>query len=390
MNEVQTADAILEACREQEAWFVNTLETLISMETPPHRPQLHRRLLEYLASELEKLNYRTVHFPGDKSGGQLLARRPRGSDSGYQMMLGHIDTVWPEGTLQKMPFERDEHSVAGPGSYDMKAGVTMMLTALRVLRDLRLTPEIQPVLFLNSDEETGSRDSKSRIRLLARVMKRVYVLEPSLGEEGRIKTRRKGVAHYDIRVTGKSSHAGLEPEKGRSAILELSYLIQKLFELNDPENGITVNVGKIDGGISTNVVAPESSADVDVRVLTKKDARKVEQKIKNLTASTEGVTVEVTGGFGREPMTKNRRNSRLWSKAKACAELLDLDLHEGTSGGASDGNLTSQYTATLDGLGAVGEGAHSPNEKIYLDDTLRRTALLTLLLLLPDLAEPAT
>ncbi len=381
----QTAQHVLDACRSQTQWFLSLLEKLVTIETPPHEPKKHRQLFQELSKVLQKLQFKSEIYPGKQSGGQLFARKSGQSTNGYQLLLGHIDTVWPEGTLGEMPFKQMENEIAGPGIYDMKAGVTMMLTALKVLRDLDLSPPIDPVLFINSDEETGSNDSRSRIKLLARTMKRVYVLEPSLGNKGKLKTRRKGVAHYDIRVTGKSSHAGLEPEKGRSAILELSHLIQKLFELNDPEHGITVNVGKIDGGISTNVVAPESSADVDVRVLTKKDAEIVEEKIKNLSPSTSGVSVEISGGFGREPMTQNKQNRRLWNKAKECADMLDLELKQGTSGGASDGNLTSQFTATLDGLGAVGEGAHSSNEKIYLEETIQRTALLALLILTPDL-----
>ncbi|MDR8389650.1 M20 family metallopeptidase [Aliifodinibius sp. S!AR15-10] len=385
MVDQKMAKCILTACREEEEWFLDLLRALVRIETPPHEPKRHRTLLERLGKELDILNYRYSIYPASNSGGQLLARGPEKSPNGYQLMLGHIDTVWPAGTLVDMPFKQEDNQVCGPGIYDMKAGVVMILTALKVIQNLDLTPDLQPVLFINSDEETGSRDSKRRIRLLAKIMKRAYVLEPSLGPEGKIKTRRKGVGHFVIKVKGKSSHAGLEPEKGRSAILELSYLIQQLFELNDPENGITVNVGRIDGGIRTNVVAPESSADVDVRVLTKKDARSIEKAIRGLKSSTPGVSVNISGGFGREPMVQNKQNLKLWQSARDSAAVLDIKLKQGSTGGASDGNLTSQYTATLDGLGAVGEGAHSPNEKIFLEETIQRTALFVLLLLLPDL-----
>lgn len=385
MIDQDTARCILKACREEKEWFISQLRQSVSIETPPHKPQAHKKLFGHLGKELRNLDFANTIFPGEQSGGQLFARQPKRSPAGYQMMMGHIDTVWPLGTLNTMPFARNHNIIIGPGIYDMKAGVTMMLTALRVLQKMDFTPAIQPVLFINSDEETGSGDSKRRIGQLAKVMKRVYVLEPSLGKEGKIKTRRKGVGHFAIRVKGKSSHAGLEPEKGRSAILELSYLIQKLFKMNDPEHGITVNVGKIDGGIRTNVVAPESSADVDVRVLNQNDVRRVEKAIKGLTASTPGVEVNISGGFGRAPMVQNERNIRLWYSAQECARLLDLTLEQGVSGGASDGNITSQHTATLDGLGAVGEGAHSPDEKIFLEETIQRTALLTMLLLIPDL-----
>ncbi|MFH5831675.1 M20 family metallopeptidase [Halalkalibaculum sp. DA3122] len=384
MVDQDTATRILKTCQEEESWFLDLLEQLVKIETPPHEPHSHRTLFEQIQSVLTDLNFTSSVYPGDTSGGQLYARPSPPQAGGYQLMLGHIDTVWPAGTLESMPFARNGNVITGPGIYDMKAGVTMMLTALKVLKELGIDPPLQPILFINSDEETGSTDSKKRITWLARVVHRVFVLEPSMGRDGRIKTRRKGVGHFVLRVTGKSSHAGLEPEKGRSAILELSYLIQQLFQLNDPEHGITVNVGKVDGGIRTNVVAPESSADVDVRVLNKKDARKIEEAIKNLSPSTPEVSVDISGGFGREPMTQNERNRRLWHTAKAHGRLLGMELKQATSGGASDGNLTSQHAATLDGLGAVGEGAHSPDEKIFLEETVRRTALLALLLLTPD------
>lgn len=384
MADSRTAQQVLSACRNNKRWFTSLVKKLVTTETPPSEPESHRKLFKILIDELQQLDYRTEIYPGKQSGGQLFARPAGNSAAGYQMMLGHIDTVWPRGTLEQMPFQQDGNTVSGPGVFDMKAGIAMMLTALKVLKEKKLAPPLQPVLFINSDEETGSADSKNRIVLLSKIMNRVFVLEPALDRDGKIKTRRKGVGHFIIRVKGKSSHAGIEPEKGSSAILELSYMIQKLFNLNDPERGITVNVGKIDGGISTNVVAPASSAEVDVRVLRKKDADRLEKEISELTSHTPGTSVEITGGFGRQPMVQNERNRLLWNSAKRWAKLLDIKVKQGTSGGASDGNFTSLYAATLDGLGAVGEGAHSPNEMIYLDESLQRTALLTLLLMTPE------
>jgi glutamate carboxypeptidase len=214
-------------------------------------------------------------------------------------------------------------------------------------------------------------------------MNRVFVLEPSLDPDGKIKTRRKGVGHFDVIIKGISSHAGIEPEKGRSAILELSYLIQKLHQLNDPENGVSVNVGTIDGGISTNVVAPESHASVDVRVKTKADAKRLKEKITSMDSDTEGVTLEIRGGFRRPPLVQNKRNRALWNTAKEIGHQLGLELTQGTSGGGSDGSYTSLYTATLDGMGAVGDGAHSPTERIFLHETLERIPLIVNLLLQP-------
>ena len=376
---------VLDECASLEKDFLKLLRKLVVTETPPGNSVSHRKLFAILQKELEALNYETELLPGNSSGGQLYARPANRNAGCYQMLLGHADTVWPKGTLDKMPYNRDGNVLTGPGIYDMKAGISMMIMALRIIKEKGLKPEVVPVLFVNSDEETGSRDSAYRIKNLARVMNRVYVLEPSLDPDGKLKTRRKGVGHFDVKIKGVSSHAGIEPEKGRSAIVELSYLIQKLHALNDPENGISVNVGKIDGGISTNVVAPESSASVDVRVLTRKDADRLYREITSIGASTLGVQLEITGGFKRPPLVQNKRNRVLWNAAKQIGIELGLELTEGISGGGSDGSYTSLFTATLDGLGAVGDGAHSPTEKVLLKETLERTALLVNLLMLPPI-----
>jgi glutamate carboxypeptidase len=384
------AGNILDDCMKEKAGFVKLLRRMVQLETPPAGRKSHQKFFALLEKELRSLDYDTTVYPGQKSGGQILARPQNKLTGGYQLLLGHADTVWPEGTLQKMPFSKEDNVLSGPGIYDMKAGISMMVTALKILQKHELQPAIQPVIFINSDEETGSTDSVANIMRLAKMMKRVYVLEPSLDPDGKLKTRRKGVGHYEIIIKGVSSHAGIEPEKGKSAILELSYLIQKLHALNDPEQGISVNVGKIDGGISTNVVAGESSASVDVRVLTKKDAERIDKEIQSITSTTPGVTLEITGGFKRPPLVQNDRNRMLWNAAQSIADELGFELNQGISGGGSDGSYTSIHTATLDGLGAVGDGAHSPTEKIFLEETLERVALLTLLILIPDLNGKST
>jgi len=368
-------------------YFLNILQKLVETETPPANPASHKTLFSIVLKELEQIGFEASLYNGIKSGGQLFARpKVRNSDC-YQLLLGHVDTVWPADTINKMPFNIEGNTLTGPGVYDMKAGVAMMLTALKIIQVYRLKPDVTPVLFLNSDEESGSRESASRIKLLARAMNRVLVLEPSLDPDGKIKTRRKGVGHFDVIINGISSHAGIEPEKGKSAILELSYLIQKLHNLNDTENGVSVNVGTIDGGISTNVVAPESRASVDVRVKTKADAKRLTDEITSIQSDTEGVTLEMKGGFRRPPLVKNKRNRALWKAAQEIGEQLGLNLTEGTSGGGSDGSYTSLYTATLDGLGAVGDGAHSPTERVFLKETLERIPLIVHLMLQPPLQE---
>ena len=241
-----------------------------------------------------------------------------------------------------------------------------------------------PVVFINSDEEIGSRESTRHIRRLARIADRAFVLEPSLGLDGKLKTSRKGVGSFTVVVKGKASHAGLNPEGGASAILELSYVIQKLFALNDPSTGTSVNVGVIDGGLRPNVVAPESRAMVDVRVQTQEDAKRIEENIHTLQPETPGITLEIEGRIRRQPMEHTSRNQRLWETARQTGRSINVELAEGAAGGASDGNTTSLYTATLDGLGAVGDGAHAQHEFIYYDKMAERSALLALLLMLPQ------
>lgn len=387
MVDKSVAEKILAECQNEQKWFLNLLEKLVKVETPPHNPKSHKKAFSVLEKVLADLGFRTVISNGKRSGGQLLARKPGRSDFGYQLWIGHIDTVWPTGTLKDMPFEISGNDVSGPGVYDMKAGVSMMILALKMMKEYNLEPELSPVLFITSDEETGSLDSKKRIIQLAKAVKRTYVLEPSLDDDGKLKTRRKGTGHYDIIVSGKASHAGIEPEKGKSAIHELSHVIQHLFELNDPEKGISVNVGTIEGGISTNVIAASSKASVDVRIARKKDARLIDQKIRSLKQTIPGTSLQINGQIGRPPLVQNSRNRKLWKAAKQLGVHIGLDLKQGMSGGGSDGNFTSLHTATLDGLGAVGEGAHSSHEKIYLKETIERAALFTLLSLLPDITE---
>jgi glutamate carboxypeptidase len=242
-----------------------------------------------------------------------------------------------------------------------------------------------PLVLINTDEETGSRESRHIIGRLARKANRAFILEPALGIDGKLKTRRKGVGRFSITVQGQAAHAGLDPDKGVSAILELSYIIQKLHALNDPANGISVNVGVIAGGTRPNVIAPTSSAEVDVRVPTMETADLIEKTIRQITPRLNGITPEVSGNFNRLPLEKTQANEQLWQLAQTQGEKLNLALQEGMAGGGSDGNTTSLYTATLDGLGAVGDGAHADHEFLFIDKMIERSALLALLLLAPPL-----
>ena len=301
------------------------------------------------------------------------------------MIIGLCETLLQIGTLQTMPLVLEDDTLRGPGVYDMKAGLVEMVYALRAIESLDLTPGVAPLCFINSDEEIGSHESTRYIRALAQRMDRCMVMEPSLGHSGKIKTARKGVGRFTVTVQGKAAHAGLDPGAGASAILELSHVIQKLFELNDPEHGTSVNVGVIDGGLRPNMVAPESRAVIDVRVETQAIAERVEAAIHGIEAVTPGVSLMIEGHIGRPPMERTEQNQRLWRIAQELGEDLDLALEQGTAGGGSDGNTTSLFTATIDGMGAVGDGAHAHHEYIYLDLLPERCALLTLLLLAPPL-----
>jgi glutamate carboxypeptidase len=359
------------------------LDRLVRAESPSLVPGSERGALDLLGSELESAGFVTRRLRGDGTGDHLLARAGvRRRHAGYQLISGHVDTVWPLGSIQAMPPHRDNGHYFGPGAYDMKGGLVQLIFALRALHELRLSPRLTPVVFVNSDEEIGSVDSSRHIRRLARGAARAFVLEPPASPGGALKTGRKGVSRFEILVTGRAAHAGTSPEEGVSAILELSHLVQRLFALSHLWAGVTVNVGTIDGGLAANVIAPEASALVDVRAPTEATAARVAQAIRSLTPSRPGTTLAVRSELGRPPMLPNRRNRVLFRRARRLAAELGLRLEESPLvGGASDANFTSELTATLDGLGAVGDGAHSRDEHVVVSALPQRAALLALLLL---------
>jgi glutamate carboxypeptidase len=389
-----TARQLLDYLHRRQTQMRSLLEELVLAESPSTVPAAQQEVLALLQKALEARAYRVRRIRGRQTGGHLLAvpgtrrRRTSGERSQHQpiqLLLGHSDTVWPLGTLEKMPLSLRQGKMYGPGIYDMKAGLVQTIFALEAIAAHGFPLQVAPVILINSDEEIGSYESTPQIRRLAKTAERAFVMEPSLGPAGRLKTRRKGVGEFTVRIIGQASHAGLEPEKGASAILELSFVVQKLFQLNDPQRGITVNVGTIDGGIRPNVIAPESRAVVDVRVLHLEDVPGIEQTILGLQPTTPGTQLIVEGKMERPPMEKTPGNQKLWQLAQQAASALGIEIEEGTAGGSSDGNLTSLYTPTLDGLGAVGDAAHAPGEFVYLDQMVERAALLAWLLLAPTL-----
>jgi glutamate carboxypeptidase len=380
------ASEVLEHLQNRRADLVRMLELMTLAESPSNVPAAQDEIREIIAAEFGRLGFLVRRVPGRSSGGMLHARpAPRRRHAAAQLLLGHYDTVWPLGTLAEMPFEVQDDTVRGPGVYDMKGGVAQALLALDTLKHFGVEPEVQPHVFLNSDEEIGSRESRRYIESLAAQMDRVFVLEPSLGPAGMLKTARKAIGRFTVTVQGEAAHAGLDPGSGASAILELSHVIQALFSMNDLERGVTVNVGTIDGGLRPNVVAPRSQAVVDVRVATQQDADRVGAAILGLEPATPRTSLTIEGGFGRPAMERTPANRRLWRMARRLGDDLGLQLEEALAGGGSDGNFTSQFTATLDGMGAVGDGAHARHEHLRVQATLERTALLTLLLMAPPL-----
>ena len=387
---MDTHREILDYLQQQQDAMIALLKDLVLIESPSTEPGSQDAILARLKAEFEQVGYRVTRLPSRNCGGHLYAcPAARTRWQPVQLMIGHCDTVWPIGTLQAMPLVSAAGSLRGPGVYDMKAGLVQMIYALKSIHVLGLKPPVVPLCFINSDEEIGSRESTRYLRALAQQVERCLVLEPSLGLSGKIKTARKGVGRFTVTVQGKAAHAGLDPGAGASAILELSHVIQKLFQLNDPEHGTTVNVGVIDGGIRPNMVAPESRAVIDVRVLTVADAARIESAIHGLETETPGVSLRIEGAIGRPPMEPTGGNKRLWKIAQPLGNEIGLALEQGTAGGGSDGNTTSLYSATLDGLGAVGDGAHAQHEFIDTDSLGERCALLTLLLLSPSLTSQA-
>jgi len=377
------ARRLLDVLQQRRAAMTDCLAALVALESPSFAPETQRPVQDMLVRRLDDIGYAVRRVDGRRTGGYLYAR-PRARSHAAQLLIGHTDTVWPLGTLAHMPLEIDGAEIRGPGVFDMKGGLVQMVFALEALHTLGLRSSVAPLVLINSDEEIGSRESAPTIRRLARLADRALILEPGLGPDGRLKTARKGVGKFTVTVHGRSAHAGLEPEAGASAIHELAHVIHKLVALNDPAGGVSVNVGIVEGGLRSNVVAPDARAEIDVRVPTPALGRRVEADIHGLTPTTPGTRLSIGGDFGRPPLERTPANRRLWELAQDTGRALGLALDEAAVGGASDGNLTSAYTATLDGLGAIGDGAHARHEFVRLDRMAERAALLALLVLAPQ------
>lgn len=371
-----TVTSYLQFCEQRQPEMLDVLKRITEMESPSDSKESVDRLGQTLRQELEKMGAKvTVH--SEARFGNHLQAEFEGSRSGKPvLLLGHFDTVWPLGTLASMPFRIAEGRVFGPGVLDMKAGIVMMMFALRALQQAGAGH--RPVtIFLDTDEEVGSESSRPLTESIARSCEAVLVIEPAQGPQGHLKTARKGVGDYTIRVHGRASHSGVDFEKGHSAIVELARQVLEVTKFTDLNAGLTVNPGVIQGGTRTNVVAAEAHADVDVRIARMADAEGLEQKFRGLRAFDGNCRLEISGGLNRPPMERTPGTVRLLALAQSLARELGFELGEAATGGGSDGNFTSALgIPTLDGLGVVGEGAHAINESFVLEHWARRTAIL--------------
>ncbi len=364
----------LSFCEAERAWLVATIEALVRLESPSTDKEALDRCGEDLERRLSAIGGRVQRLPQLTAGNHL--RAEFGDGAPQVLVLCHFDTVWNVGQIRQMPVRLADGLLYGPGVYDMKAGIAIGLLAARAIRSAALSLPGRLVMLLTSDEETGSDSSRAIIEDEARRSLAVLVLEPSL-PGGAVKTQRKGCGEYLLRVRGLAAHAGLESPPGSSAIHELARQIQALESIRDHQQGITLNVGTIGGGTRTNVVAAEAWAGIDVRVQAASDVARIDAAIQGLRTVIPGTSLEVTGAIDRPPMERSPAVVSLYEQARVVAAALGRTLGEGSTGGGSDGNFTAALgVPTLDGLGAVGSGAHALNEHVVVDQLPWRAALV--------------
>jgi glutamate carboxypeptidase len=363
---------------QKQAEIVALVRALVECESPSDAPAAIDRFTELLAEKAREIA--TAQFlPGGSL--RLEFTLPGEAKEGQILVLGHADTVWPLGTLQTMPFREAEGRLWGPGVLDMKAGLAFCLFATRAIRDLNVAVRRKVVLLVVSDEEVGSHGSRALTEAEARRSDCVLVLEPGTGLAGKLKTARKGVGQYTIVVEGKASHAGVDFENGASAIVEAARLVITVAGFTDLARGTTVNPGVIQGGTRTNVIAAEARVDVDVRVARLGDAKELDQRFRALQPVDTRCRIRIEGGLNRPPMERTAEIAALFAQARAVGDEMGVVVEESATGGGSDGNFTAALgIPTLDGLGAVGEGAHAANESAMVSRIADRVALLAGLL----------
>ena len=365
--------------------IVSTIRKLVEIESPSDNKAAVDEVADAVAHKFSRLGGE-VHVHPAKDFGNHLQVNFAGKAAKPVLLLGHYDTVYPLGTLATMPCRAVHNRLTGPGVLDMKSGIALMLHALAALQEWHGglhgkdcnggLPRPVTVLLV-SDEEVGSDSSRAITESLAKKAAAVLVLEPSYGGQGAVKTARKGVGEYLVKVSGKASHAGLDFQKGVNAILELARQIEKISRFTDLKKGLTVNVGIVSGGSRTNVVPAEAAARIDVRVARIKDAAGIDKRMRSLRPFNRKCKIETTGGINRPPMERTAGVATLYAQASAIARELGWKLEEAAVGGGSDGNFTAGLgIPTLDGLGGVGDGAHAAHEHILISELPRRAALI--------------
>jgi glutamate carboxypeptidase len=378
------AQSRLSYFNERRQEIVSTIRELVEIESPSDNKAAVDRIAEAVAQKFSQLGGEVrIHQAKDFGNHLQIDFNFARKSTKPVLLLGHYDTVYPLGTLAAMPCRAEHNKLTGPGVLDMKSGIALMLHALAALQDWHKKEDWHGALprpvtvLLVSDEEVGSDSSRAITESLAKKAAAVLVLEPSYGSQGAVKTARKGVGEYRVRVTGKASHAGLDFQKGVNAILELARQIERISSFTELKKGLTVNVGIASGGSRTNVVPAEASAQVDVRIARMKDAAGIDKKMRSLRPFNRKCKIEITGGINRPPMERTAGVAALYAQAKAIAHDLGWKLGEAAVGGGSDGNFTAGLgIPTLDGLGGVGDGAHAPHEHILISELPRRAALL--------------
>ncbi len=382
MPDTNYPNEFLRALKPRLPEMLSTLQRLVLAESPSLEKEPADLCCDILAAEWHKRGASVERIIQKVRGDQLRITwwTQKSRPAGQFLVLGHYDTVYSCGALDKMPFRVAGGKAYGPGIFDMKAGLTQALFALDALRQTKAPLRHRLVFLWTSDEEIGSDASRKLIETEARRSNAVFVLEPSLGPKGLLKTARKGVGEAELIVYGRASHAGLAPQEGVNAIHELSRQLLRVQEWNDLRRGVTVNADIIEGGTRVNVIAEHARAILDLRALRVSDMRRIERKLHVLRPILPGAKLEVRGGFNRAPLER-KSSAALFVKAKTLAAQMGLALGECTAGGGSDGNLTAAVgTPTLDGLGAVGHGAHSADEHILINTLPARAALLAALL----------
>lgn len=351
------------------------LEEMVMMESPSFDKALVDRCARFIGSRFAGIGGSVEYMTAERFGDHIRARF-EGKSADRILLLGHADTVWPAGETQKRPFKIQEGKALGPGVFDMKAGILLMWMAIDALRAVRGGTNRSITVLLTSDEEVGSNSSRELIESEASQARAVFVLEPSL-PGGTLKTARKGVGRFTVKAIGKAAHAGIDPAKGVNAVEEISRQIVKLQKMSDTASGTTVTVGVVQGGTRVNVVPAEAAAEVDVRVSSIEDADRITKTIRALQAELPGARLEIRGSISRPPMERTAETVRLFEAARRIAARMGIDLKEGSTGGGSDGNLTSALgIPTLDGLGAIGDGAHAVEEWVDIGSLPQRAALI--------------